>query len=138
MTPLRHRMIEGMQIRNLAKNTQRSYLLTLQENLWVENSTAMAAAKTAGESDGKAGTEIGGSSALQLPDCQELPAEGRVSTVLVVQVALLGRPVPRQVAHKDNAIEDRADEENVPPTEATSTTAAELVPSQRPILQRYC
>ena len=27
MTPLRHRMIEDMQIRNLAKNTQKSYLL---------------------------------------------------------------------------------------------------------------
>lgn len=42
------------------------------------------------------------------------------------------------VVHEDNAIQDRADEENGLPIEAASAPVAKLVPGQRPVLQRHC
>ena|GEM_PF-2634244 len=89
---------------------------------------SLATAQAAGELDAKTGTEAGGTFTLQFEDSQELPVERRFSVVLVVQVALLGGSVFGQMVYENDAIEDRANEENGTSIEATSPPAAKTVP----------
>src|SRR5690606_36489100 len=97
----------------------------------------MVAAQASREPDGKAGAQTGGVASLQLEDGQELPAERRVSAVLVLPLGVLGRPIFGQMVYENDAIQDRTDEEGGAPIAAPQAVAVELVPSQKAVFQRH-
>ena len=63
-------------------------------------------------------------------------AQGGLPVLLGLPLALLGRVLPRPMAHAHDAIEDRTDEARRPHVVGPSTAYPQLVPNQRPALER--
>ena len=92
----------------------------------------------AGAPDSHTGDQAGRSAAVQSAFDQKLSAEGRVSALLVVHLALLGWTVSRQMVHQNHALQNSSHEESGQDAETASPAAAELVPGQKAIFQRHC
>src|SRR5690606_36552515 len=96
----------------------------------------LVAAEAPGEPHRQAGHPPCRAAAVQPPICPRLSAERRVPVLLELCFTLLGGTFPGSVVHEDDALENRANEESRQDATWPSRASAELVPGQRPALQR--
>ena len=89
---------------------------------------ALAAAQTRRESESRTALPAARSAPLQPEDRPRLPSQGSLSATLGLQLAHLGRKVPRRMVPPGDALPHRAHEEDRPVTAPTPRTDPQLFP----------
>src|SRR5215467_5490014 len=97
---------------------------------------ALAPAQAGRESEGRAALPTARSPPLQLEDRPGLPSQGSIPATLGLQLALLGREVPRRVVPSNHAFPHRAHEKDRPIPAPAPGTDPQLFPGAKTDFQR--